>query len=232
MGEIGREIQSSGDSALLIRWPGQEATLANRRSRAIAAKLTASPPPGLADCVVASRSLLVTFDPLVFDRAAFLRLVPFWERDFAQLPKPRRHEIPVCYGGSAGVDLEELAAERGLSAGQFVERQAAETYTVSFVGFSPGFAYLNGLPPLLSAPRLSTPRTSVPWGSLAIGGNWAGIYPSSTSGGWRLIGRTPIVLFDPASDSPALLSPGDEVRFVPIEEWKFSALAGRIGRRT
>jgi KipI family sensor histidine kinase inhibitor len=134
----------------------------------------------------------------------------------------------VCYGGAGGVDLEEIAGEKGMGAAAFAKLHSEAEYRVAFLGFTPGFGYLTGLPALLASPRLATPRLSVPWGSVAIGGAYTGVYPSTTPGGWRLIGRTPISLFDPSENPPARLAAGDRVRFVPIEEWRFAAMtAGR-----
>lgn len=224
-----RRVLPVGDAALLIDWPGESDLASNRKARAVHAHLRREPPPGVVDAVPAARTLLVEFDPLTFDRAAFLRQAAFWENDFAALGAPRRHEVPVWYGGPAGVDLEEISAARGMSPGQFAEAHSAATYTVAFLGFTPGFPYLTGLPDELAAPRLETPRTQVPAGSVAIGGSFTGIYPSGTPGGWRLIGRTPLELFDASRESPALLAPGDTVRFVAIAGERFAALsAARI----
>ena len=224
-----RRVRLLGDSSILLDWPRLSDAEANRKARSVAARLERESSPevvkGVEDFVIGARSLLVVFDPLRFDPTRLLRLAAFWENDFAALPAPRLHDVPVCYGGAGGVDLEELAAERGIDPAEFARLHSATEYRVAFLGFSPGFGYLTGLPPLLASPRLATPRLSVPWGSVAIGGSYTGIYPSATPGGWRLIGRTPISLFDPVQACPALLSPGDRVRFVPIEEWRFAALA-------
>lgn len=125
------------------------------------------------------------------------------------------HEIPVVYGGAAGPDLETLAARARLDAAGFAARHAGVEYTVAFLGFQPGFPYLRGLPAELEAPRRATPRVRVAAGSVAIGGAYTGIYPASGPGGWQIIGRTSAVLFDAARPDPALLLPGDRVRFVP-----------------
>ena len=218
-----RRIRSAGDAALLVDWPGETESAANRRARAVREHLVREPPAGLIDAVPAARSLLVRFDPRKFDRAGFESRSGFWETDFAILGRPRLHEIPVWYGGPAGVDLEELAAERGISPGKFVELHCAARYTVAFLGFAPGFPYLSGLPGILAARRRETPRTQVPAGSVAIGGQYAGIYPSATPGGWRLIGRTPLKLFDAGREDPATLATGDEVRFFPISGDRFAA---------
>ncbi len=221
----GRRVRLLGDGALLLDWPALSDSESNRKARSIARHAERTPPPGFQDCVVGARSLLVVFDPLTFDRSATLRLSRFWENDFAALPAPRTHEIPVCYGGAGGIDLEELAAQKGMGASDFARLHSAAEYRVAFLGFAPGFAYLTGLSKELSCPRLSVPRVSVPWGSVAIGGSYTGVYPASTPGGWRLIGRTPVSLFDSSRVPPSRLAAGDRVRFVPIEEWRFAAMA-------
>ncbi len=128
----------------------------------------------------------------------------------------RRHVLEVEYGGEAGPDLPALASRAGLTEAAFIQCHAASDYTVAFLGFQPGFPYLRGLPQALASPRRETPRVHVAAGSVAIGGEVCGIYPAQGPGGWQLIGRTASVLFDPARAAPALLMPGDRVRFVPV----------------
>jgi len=221
----GRRVRLLGDGAILLDWPGLSDADSNRKARSIAQRLEKTPPAGFGDCVVGARSLLLVFDPLHFDGPALLRFARFWENDFTVLPAPRLHEVPVCYGGTAGIDLEELAAEKGIASAEFARLHSEPEYRVAFLGFTPGFAYLTGLPDILASPRLATPRLSVPWGSVAIGGAYTGVYPSTTPGGWRLIGRTPISLFDPSESPPVPLASGDRVKFVPIEEWRFASMA-------
>jgi len=124
--------------------------------------------------------------------------------------------IPVRYGGEAGPDLEDVARRTGLEPRQVIERHAGAVYQVRFLGFTPGFAYLGPLDPSLVCPRLESPRRSVPAGSVAIAADQTAVYPASTPGGWRLIGRTGAVLFDPARDPMSLLAIGDRVRFEPL----------------
>jgi len=125
------------------------------------------------------------------------------------------HEIAVEYGGLAGPDLPALAEQAGMDARSFIYSHAAVEYTVAFLGFQPGFPYLHGLPEALHIPRRASPRVRVAAGSVAIGGAYCGIYPAGGPAGWHIIGRTAAVLFDPAREAPALLMPGDRVRFVP-----------------
>lgn len=126
-----------------------------------------------------------------------------------------RHEIVVDYGGPVGPDLPALARLAGMSESAYIDRHAATEYTVAFLGFQPGFPYLRGLPAELQTARRASPRQRVAPGSVAIGGVYTGIYPAGGPGGWHIIGRTSAVLFDPQRDAPALLMPGDRVRFVP-----------------
>ena len=166
---------------------------------------------GVRDLVPAARSVLVVAEPdaEVVEEDVRRALV----RDLAgALPAPRLVEVPVRYGGE---DLELVAREAGLSPEEAAARHAAAEYVVAFVGFTPGFPYLRGLPPELATPRRASPRPRVPAGSVAIGASWSGIYPAATPGGWNLIGTTELVLFDAARRPPALLAPGDRVRFVP-----------------
>ncbi len=125
------------------------------------------------------------------------------------------HEIPVVYGGASGPDLPEMARRAGVSESDYVQKHAAAEYIVAFLGFQPGFPYLLGLPNAMHAPRRASPRIRVAAGSVAVGGAYAGIYPANGPGGWQIIGRTSAVLFDPQRSAPALMMPGDRVRFVP-----------------
>ncbi|MBD3920123.1 5-oxoprolinase subunit PxpB [Paenibacillus sp. PR3] len=144
--------------------------------------------------------------------------------------------VPVCYGGEYGPDLEESAERSGVSADAFVEVHSSAEYTVALVGFVPGFPYLAGLPPQLAQPRRVNPRARVPAGTVAIGGGQTGIYPLEVPGGWQLIGRTPLRLFDAARPEPALLRAGDRIRFFPISEEQFRTMeaevAGNAGDRS
>lgn len=126
------------------------------------------------------------------------------------------HELLVDYGGAAGRDLAAVAETAGLSIAEAIALHSSATYSVQFMGFQPGFAYLAGTPTALHQPRLSRPRTQIPAGSLAIGGAYTGIYPAAGPGGWNLIGRVEAKLFDAHREPPALLMPGDQVRFVAV----------------
>jgi inhibitor of KinA len=138
------------------------------------------------------------------------------------LPEPRLVEIPVCYGGEFGPDLEEVAELHRITTAEAIELHASTHYLVYFLGFAPGFAYLGELPEALVTPRLATPRRNVSAGSVGIAGSQTGVYPISTPGGWRLLGRTPVAMFGPERAEMSLLSIGDRVRFVPISREQFA----------
>jgi KipI family sensor histidine kinase inhibitor len=141
-------------------------------------------------------------------------------------------EVPVCYGGDLGPDLEEVARAVALPPEEVVARHAAPVYRVHLLGFTPGFPYLGGMDPRLSCPRLPTPRLRVVAGSVGIAGAQTGVYPVESPGGWRLVGRTPLALFDPSPGArrPFLLAPGDGLRFVPVDRARYDALAAEVRR--
>jgi len=175
---------------------------------------------GILNLHPAYTSVLVDFDPRFHSHAEVEALVraALASQVEARQPEPRRVEIPVLYGGENGPDLGDVARHTGLTEERVVELHSAAEYLVYFVGFATCFPYLGGLPPELATPRLAAPRKQVPEGSVAIGGTQAGIYPLASPGGWRLIGRTHLKLFDPSASPPPLLRMGDRVRFVPIRE--------------
>ena len=186
---------------------------------------------GVVDIIPAYTTLLVCFDPCKVDHAtAELSVRAALSGSVEHGPRtPRRVKIPVCYDAECAPDLVEVAELHSLRVADVVRLHCEAAYTVHFLGFSPGFAYLGGLPERLATPRLPRPRTAVPPGSVAIGGAQTGIYPHSTPGGWRLIGRTPLVMFDPARRTPATLAIGDEVCFLPIDRSAFDRIAQERG---
>jgi KipI family sensor histidine kinase inhibitor len=164
------------------------------------------------------RSISIDFNPDGLDVKSLRERVhnALPQSDFATEAAPALHEIPVRYGGSEGPDLELVARHCGIAPQEVVRLHSEATYRVAFLGFSPGFPYLTGLPLKLVCPRRAEPRLKVPAGSVAIGGAQAGIYPESTPGGWNVIGKTQVLLFNPNSPQATLLFPGDQVRFVPL----------------
>lgn len=207
---------------------------AMRALAALAAAVEEEAPPGLVEMVPAGPTLAIHFDPLQTSGEAWRRHIREWTR---RLPSPdgdagRIVEIPVCYGGEFGPDLAEVAQRAGLGVEEAVRLHSGAEYVVGMIGFAPGFPYLHGLPRQLAAPRRAEPRTRVPAGSVAIGGGYAGIYPADLPGGWHVIGRTPVRLFDPEASPPSLLAPGDRVRFVPVDEAGYRRLAQGAAERS
>lgn len=209
-----------GATALLARFGDRIDRDLTARIARLVARLDGA--EGIVDLIPSYTTLVVLVDParLAVSDAALL-VDEMWatiEGDPApDEPSSHNIDIPVVYGGEAGPDLEDVARQAGISADEVIRRHSEVEYTVGALGFSPGFAFLIGLPPELATPRRATPRTRVPAGSVGIGGVQTGIYSLPTPGGWNLIGRTPRRMFDPNGDGEAEMRLGDRVRFVPVD---------------
>ncbi|MET3497404.1 5-oxoprolinase subunit PxpB [Variovorax boronicumulans] len=202
-----------GDAALLCELPAP-ATLAQQQHIWALAAL-AQDWSGVGEVLPGMNNLTLTFDPAAVDLDALTAQVhAAWPKLSARSIEGRRIEIPVAYGGEHGPDLGDVAAHTGLTPAEVVRRHSAGEYVVYLLGFLPGFAFMGGLAPELATPRRAEPRTAVPARSVGIGGEQTGIYPLASPGGWQLIGRTSLEMFDPKAESPTLLRPGDRVRFV------------------
>jgi len=210
-----------GEDALLLRLGDAIDADTNARVHALAARIAAERPGWLRDLVPAYASLALFVDASAFGNDDDpLAQVEHWiehlpEAGTGVSVQGRLHEIPVRYGGEHGPDLDAVVEHAGLRPRDVIELHAGAEYRVAMLGFAPGFPYLLGLDPRIATPRLATPRQRVEAGSVGIGGAQAGIYPRPGPGGWRIIGRSEVVLFDPARESPSLLAPGDRLRFVP-----------------
>ncbi|MBS0183453.1 MAG: 5-oxoprolinase subunit PxpB [Nitrospira sp.] len=216
-----------GDSAITIEFGNEIDPLINAQAVSFAKTVGDQGWPGILDIVPTYRSVTVFYDPLQWS-------VPVLTKKLRTLPRPRPiksesngtiHEIPVLYGGEWGPDLEEVAAFAGLRSGDAIALHTSMPYRVYMLGFSPGFPYLGLVPEQLAMPRRSTPRMKVPAGSVGIADRQTGIYPITTPGGWRLIGRTPISMYRKTSPIPFLLKPGDLVRFRSIDRDEFDRLS-------
>lgn len=199
---------------------------AHEQMRRLLRLLELEPIPGMRNLHPAYCSVLIKFDAVQLRHEELQQVLRrYVERvEKVALPEARLVEIPVCYGGEYGPDLSDVAEMHGLKSERVIELHAATTYVVYFLGFAPGFAYLGEVPEALATPRLATPRRSVPAGSVGIAGSQTGVYPITTPGGWRLLGRTPLAMFRPDREAMSLLAIGDRVRFVAISEEKFSSL--------
>lgn len=211
-------IQPYGDSAVIVYLGSQLDRSVNQQVHALAVRVMQARLPGICEVVPGYVSLVIHFDPLQTSLPAIIDGVRDLHTSSGQQPIPpaRRVEIPVRYGGEWGPDLDFVARHAGLSTAEVIRRHAAAEYSVYMMGFLPGFPYLGGLDVSIAAPRLETPRRRVPAGSVGIAGEQTGIYPLASPGGWRLIGRTEVALFDLTAHPPCLLAPGDQVQFIPM----------------
>ncbi|QSI33071.1 5-oxoprolinase subunit PxpB [Variovorax sp. RKNM96] len=202
-----------GDAALLCELPAPATLVQQQRIWALAAQ--AREWPGVGEVLPGMNNLTLTFDPTAIELDALTaQVLEVWPKLSAKAVDGRLVEIPVAYGGEHGPDLGDVAAHTGLTPAEVVRRHSAGEYVVYLLGFLPGFAFMGGLAPELATPRRAEPRTAVPARSVGIGGEQTGIYPLVSPGGWQLIGRTSLEMFDPTAESPTLLRPGDRVRFV------------------
>ncbi len=206
------QLHPLGDRALLCSLP-PPATLPQQQ-RIWALATLASEWEEVSEVVPGMNNLtLITKRPVIDLDTLSQRVLKSWPKLGSTASEGRMVEIPVVYGGSAGPDLDNVARHTGLSTREVIERHSSAEYVVYFLGFLPGFAYMGGLDASLATPRHTTPRVSIPAGSVGIGGEQTGIYPMASPGGWQLIGRTALQLFDPSQQPPTLLRPGDRVRF-------------------
>ncbi len=225
-------ILSAGDRAFVVELGDTIDPAVNARVRALAEAVAQGLGPEVIEVVPTYRSLLVIHDPLRSPRERLAPKVEALARQLAmeaagELPGRTVH-VPACYGGAYGPDLEDVARRAGLAVDEVISIHASATYLVYMLGFTPGFPYLGGMPPEIATPRLDTPRERVDAGFIGIGGGQTGIDPVPSPGGWRLVARTPLRLFDPAALSPFLLAAGDRLRFDPIGPEEFEAIAARV----
>jgi inhibitor of KinA len=226
-------IFAAGDRALCVELGDAITVEINLRVRALELLIQQKGVPGVVEMVPTFRSLLVYYDPLV---TAYDALVEAIEELSPQtgsmaLPPARHVELPCCYDPELGLDLEAAAGRLGLSREEVVGLHAQPTYHLYFIGFTPGLPYMTGMPERLHLPRLETPRTKVPAGSVGIGGIQCCIYSVESPGGYWILGRTPLRLYDPEGPEPVLLRAGDRVRFRPIDRVEFEAIAADVARR-
>ncbi|WP_231943366.1 5-oxoprolinase subunit PxpB [Hydrogenophaga crassostreae] len=212
-----------GDRCLLIGVGDTVDPETSARVFGLVRRLKERPIAGVFDIVPAFTTVALHYRPELLGAAPFEALrAAVLERLAEPLDTAasagRSIDIPVCYGGELGPDLADVAAQCGLTTEQVIERHMQSAHRIYMLGFAPGFPFIGGLDPALKMPRRSSPRTRIPPGSVGIARDQSCVYPLETPGGWNLIGRTPVRLFDPAADPPCLLAPGDRVRFVRIDE--------------
>jgi inhibitor of KinA len=212
-----------GDRGLLLEFGDEIRPEINQKVRRMALSIESKTISGILETVPTYRSLLVLYDPLTMPLAELKRRLKDVEAGLREspLPEPKLCSIPVLYGGPYGPDLESVAAHHGTTPEEIVRLHCSRPYLIYLIGFMPGFPYMGELPGGLITPRLKTPRLSVPTGSVAIAQKQTGIYPMESPGGWHLLGRTPVRMFDAERDPPAYLRMGDFVQFYSITEKEF-----------
>ncbi|MBE7024487.1 MAG: 5-oxoprolinase subunit PxpB [Ruminococcaceae bacterium] len=212
-----------GDSAVTVEFAKEISEEANRKIRFLATQIEKERIRGIQEVVPTFCSMTVYFDPLRISRSKLekklLRLIETYREGSAGTR--RVFLIPVCYEGAYAPDLEDVSKLTGLLPAEVIRIHSSTDYLIYMLGFLPGFPYLGGMDPRIEAARLETPRTVIPEGAVGIGGKQTGIYPLASPGGWRLIGQTPVKVYDPARETPILYRAGDYIRFFPITPSEF-----------
>ena len=218
----------TGDTSLCVEFGNEISTDINKQIRAFNIALANSNIPGIVETVPTYRSLMIHYDPGVILYAPLVKKLKglLGQLDSIEIPPSPVLEIPVLYGGEEGPDLEFVAKHNGKTPEEVIKIHTSTEYLIYMLGFTPGFTYLGGMSDEIATPRLKTPRVKIPAGSVGIAGTQTGVYPIDSPGGWQLIGRTPLCLFDRDGENKFLLKAGQRVRFVPIDEAEFRRLGG------
>lgn len=225
---------SGGDRAVFVEFGDGIDPEVNQRVISLKLALEAAVIPRVAESVPTYRSLLVYYEPLRISASELRETISHLQHSATvhDLPGRKLVEIPVAYGGEFGPDLEEVAKHNNLNAEEVVRIHSRTRYLIYMIGFMPGFPYLGGLSPKIATPRKTTPRPKIPAGSVGIAGNQTGIYPTESPGGWQIIGRTPLKLFEAAREPPALLQAGDYLTFVHITPEEFTKISKKVQNGT
>ncbi|MFZ0312291.1 MAG: 5-oxoprolinase subunit PxpB [Candidatus Korobacteraceae bacterium] len=220
------KIVPASDSSLLVVFGNVISPALHQRVMVLFHSLQARHDPRIRNLHPGYASLLIDFDPLRLTHDELSSVVQQLALPATSPPETCANiiSVPVCYDIEFALDLPDVATHTGLSQNEFIRQHSSPTYLVYFLGFSPGFVYLGGLPQSLYAPRLATPRPTISAGSIGIAGSQTGIYPVDSPGGWRLIGRTPVRMFDPEATPPTRLQPGDKMKFFPIDRATFNEM--------
>lgn len=232
MNEI--KICTAGDSSLLIEFGQEISPEINAQITALVRLIKAQHIEGVTDMIPAFASLLINYDPRVVSYVGLrARLEKLLKLEIAgEASESRIFEIPVCYGGEYGPDLQNIADHAGLTPEEVIEIHRKKDYLIYMLGFLPGFSYLGGLDERIHTPRLANPRIRIPAGSVGIGGSQTGIYPLDSPGGWQLLGMTPVKTYDPGREVPILFEAGDYIRFVPVTEQEYLDIKKQVDEGT
>jgi len=218
---------SAGDRCLVMEFGDKIEEEVNFKIRSMVLAINASNIHGIIEMVPTYRSIMVIYDPMVVGFDELIGKLSSLESGLQNmdLPQAKVIEIPTLYDGEYGPDLDFVAQHNNISKEEVIKIHTSGEYLIYMIGFTPGFPYLGGMSEKIAAPRLKTPRTKIPAGSVGIAGNQTGIYPIESPGGWQLIGRTPVKLYDPYREEPVLLSAGDYIKFTAIDEKQYNEIA-------
>jgi inhibitor of KinA len=223
-------FRTAGDRGLLVEYGNAIDLETNKKVRAMAIAIERKRPAGVIEFIPTYRSLIIIYDPSTTNPERLQEDLLGFDQQISEIEIPPIDiiEVPVCYGGELGPDIHFVAETHSMTQEDVIRIHSEPDYQVYMIGFTPGFPFLGGLPEVLHTPRLESPRSRVPAGSVGIANAQTGIYSIESPGGWQIIGRTPIKLFDPERSNPFLLKAGDILRFKPIllEEYNHLAKEG------
>lgn len=223
------KILPVGDKAIVVEFGDEISIECNNKVLSLYKNITSKKEPFIISSVPTYRSLLIKYDPL---RISYAELVKKINEELKQQKdldiNPEVMEVPVKYGGGFGPDIEYVAKHNNISVDEVIKIHTKPLYRIYMIGFTMGFAYLGGMSDKIETPRLEKPRTKIPAGSVGIAGKQTGIYPVESPGGWRLIGKTPVKLYDPHREDPILVKPGNYIKFIEISEDDFLNIENEI----
>ncbi len=219
------DIYPSGDSAFLLKFGNEISEDIHLRIRAYIILLSKKRIKGITEIVPSYCDILVHYNPLAINYQKLINKLKkiYLKTGDYKLPEPKTVRIPVVYGGKYGPDINEVGNNTGHSTQEIIDLHSQSKYLVYMLGFTPGFCYLGGMNPELTTPRKNIPSEKIAPGSVGIAGSQTGIYPIESPGGWQIIGRTPLKLFDPSSENPFLIEAGNYLEFYPISENEFNS---------
>lgn len=224
----------AGDKALVMEFANEIEPSVNQKIRASITAIEKNKIAGIQEMIPTYRSVLIIYDPVTLKFAALVDALKKIEKNIGEEKGLNGvvFEIPTVYGGKYGPDIDFVAKHNNLTTEEVIQIHTSKDYLIYMLGFTPGFTYLGGMSDRIETPRLATPRTAIPAGSTGIAGKQTGIYPIQSPGGWQLIGRTPVKLYDPYKEPPVFMHAGDYVRFIRITEKDYEEIAHEVEKGT
>ena len=225
-------IRTAGDSSLLVEFGNEINPEINARIASFVKLIREQQIEGIVDMIPTYCSLLINYDPrIVLYKDIKNRIQNLLKIEVSGTTRRKKvFEIPVCYGGEYGPDLNLIAEHAGLTCEEVIQIHSSQDYLIYMLGFLPGFTYLGGLDERIHTPRLPNPRLRIEAGSVGIGGSQTGIYPLDSPGGWNLMGKTPVKTYDPDRETPILVEAGDYIRFVPVDEAEYKRISELVDK--